>query len=243
MENSHPTIVSVETYDLVQAEIKRRKAQNGRRSGQHCFSGKVICGNCSNSYGPKIWHSTSKYKRTIWRCNQKYESGEKCPTPHLYEDDLKRLFEEAFNRLYADRAGLIDDYQDIINTLTDTSKLEKKAATLSEECAVVTELMRKCVDENAHTAQDQDAYHQRYDGLASRYQSVKQQLDGVNEEKLARIAKRESMAWFITGLGGCGGALKEFDEPLWYATVETVAIHEMVAVFTFKDGTIIDVKI
>jgi len=118
--NSHPAIVTPEMFDLVQAEIQRRKTRGGKHSGLHPFSGRVVCGECGGFYGSKVWHSTSPYRRTIWQCNKKFKDRTRCKTPHLNEDGLKRLFAEAFNRLYADRAGLTEDYGEIIAALTDT---------------------------------------------------------------------------------------------------------------------------
>jgi hypothetical protein len=104
------------------------------------------------------------------------------------------------------------------------------------------ELIRKCVEENAHTAQDQNEYRQRYEGLVTRYEDAKTQLDRANAEKQARNAKRETMTRFVTDLTNCGGLLTEFDEPLWYATVDSVTVGETAAAFTFKDGTVIEME-
>ena len=34
----------------------------------------------------------SKYRKTIWQCNHKFDGGEKCGTPHLDEETIKSLF-------------------------------------------------------------------------------------------------------------------------------------------------------
>ncbi|HEX2937879.1 MAG TPA: zinc ribbon domain-containing protein [Ruminiclostridium sp.] len=60
---------------LVKDEIKWRKASPGHHSGTGCFSGKIICGECGGVYGIKVWHSTSKYRRTIWQCNGKFKNA------------------------------------------------------------------------------------------------------------------------------------------------------------------------
>lgn len=65
IENSHPAIVSPEVFDLVQQEFKKRKSVKGYKTGGGCFSGKIVCGECGGFYGRKVWHSTSKYCRTI----------------------------------------------------------------------------------------------------------------------------------------------------------------------------------
>ena len=190
VDGSHPAIVALEVYDMVQAEIERRKAQGGKHSGLHCFSGKVFCGSCSSTFGSKVWHSTSKYRRTIWRCNQKYNGSGKCLTPHLIEDDLKRLLVEAFNRLYSERISVMEEHEEIIAALTDTASLDKRAAALAEERAVVTKLIRKGVEENACVTQNQDEYRERHEGLIARYEAVQKQLDSVTAEKQTRNTKR-----------------------------------------------------
>ena len=90
VEHSHPPIIDPEEFELVQAEISRRKAIGKVYSSSNIFSAKIICSCCDGYFGSKVWHSTSKYRRVIWQCNHKFQNGEKCNTPHLYEDDIKR---------------------------------------------------------------------------------------------------------------------------------------------------------
>ena len=81
VEQSHPAIIAPETFEMVQAEVARRKQEGGRYSGVSIFSGKIKCGECGGFFGAKAWHSTDKYRRVIYRCNKKYD-GHKCQTPH-----------------------------------------------------------------------------------------------------------------------------------------------------------------
>jgi len=70
-----------------------------------------------------------------------------------------------------------------------------------------------------------------------------QKLDGINDEKQDRIAKRVSMEQFVADLTACDAPLESFDEPLWYATVDTVTVSGTTAAFTFKDGTVIETNL
>lgn len=68
-------------------------------SGKDIFSSKVICGECGGFYGPKVWHSTDKYRRVIWQCNRKFKRGEeRCGTPHLTEEEIKAAIISAENK-------------------------------------------------------------------------------------------------------------------------------------------------
>ena len=92
VEESHPAIIEPEEFELVQAEVMRRKVLGKAYSSSNIFSAKLICGCCGGYFGSKVWHSTSKYRRVIWQCNHKFKNGEKCTTPHLYEDEIKQKF-------------------------------------------------------------------------------------------------------------------------------------------------------
>jgi DNA invertase Pin-like site-specific DNA recombinase len=243
VENSHPAIIEPEVFDMVQAEIKRRKPIGRQQSGVGCFSGKIICGECGGFYGSKVWHSTSKYRRTVWQCNNKFKNETHCKTPHLSEEVLQRIFVEAFNRVIEDKDRIIGDFDAIIEVLTDISSLDKESTKLRDECAVVMELIRKCVEENAHSAMDQSEYQERYNELVDRYETAKRRLDAIADEKQARAAKRESISRFLTDLKRLDGLLAEFDEELWYATVDTMTVRlECEAIVTFKNGTEIKVQ-
>lgn len=66
VENGHEAIVSPELFDQVQEEMERRKKLGRRYRSGSLFSCRIICGDCGEFYGPKVWNSNSKYRRTIW---------------------------------------------------------------------------------------------------------------------------------------------------------------------------------
>ncbi|GHU48732.1 serine recombinase [Clostridia bacterium] len=155
VENSRPAIIDSETWGFVQHEMERR--QDLRYSGTGIFSGRIFCGDCGGMYGAKKWHSTSKYSRTIFQCNDKFKS-EKCSTPHLYEDDIKELFVTAVNRLLEDRTSIIADVEAVIGKLMDTVTLDAEAKSLTAEMEVAAGLVQKLVKGNAGAPMDQGDY-------------------------------------------------------------------------------------
>lgn len=237
MENSHPAIISPEVFDIVQHELQKRKA-TGYTSSTSCFSNKIICGQCGNFYGSKVWHSTSKYRRTIWQCNYKFKNQEKCQTPHLDEGTLKQAFVGAFNSLIENKDELIQGYEEIIRYLTDTDALDQEAEKLHSESGVLCGLLQECVDENAREALDQEEYRRRYSDLVKRYEKIRVRLDEISNQVALRRAKREKIAEFIKTLQHNDVLLTEFDEELWNATVENLTVNNTNELtFTFKDET------
>lgn len=236
VENSHPSIINPEVFDLVQHEIKKRKNAKGYKTGGGCFSGKIVCGKCGSFYGSKVWHSTSKYRRVIWQCNSKFKNDEKCNTPHLYEDKIKQAFVEVFNSILKNKNEILQGYEAIIKALTDTSKLDKESAKFQSEMDIVTEMLRKCVEENAHSALNQEEYEERYNVLAERYESVRRGIERINEKRLEKSVKKENILEFIKELEAKESLITEFDEEVWKGTVENVVVNSDEKItFVFKD--------
>ena len=237
VENSHPAIISPEIFGLVQHEMKKRKDSGRYINGLGCFSGKIICGECGGIYGSKVWHSTSKYRRTIWQCNHKYKSGAHCKTPHLYETALQQAFVDAFNSLISNKDEVLQVHADIIEALIDTADLDKEHAKHQDEQDMVMGLMQKCVEENAHAALDQEDYLRRYGALLERYEAVKGGLARIADQRHERAAKRENVLRFLATLNR-SDLFTDFDEELWNTTVETATVRSAQdIVFAFKDGT------
>jgi len=228
VENSHPAIVPQETYDLVQDEIRRRRESGKRITGASLFSGRIICGNCGTAFGSKVWQSNNKYRRTVWQCNGKYgnkRNGSLCQTPHVTEEAVQTAFVRAFNQLLGDKEKYIAAFEDVLPVIADTSAMEKEMLMLAEERDVVEELIRKCVDDNAHRAQDQNAYQKKYDGLITRYETAKTRLEKISVELQERAARRERITRFLDQLRKVDDLLTEFDETHWCSMVENITVH------------------
>ena len=68
-------------------------------------------------YGPKVWHSTDRYKRTVWQCNNKYKSrSRKCSNITMTEELVKAKFIAMVNRLIQSDNGLVSAMQKLLST-------------------------------------------------------------------------------------------------------------------------------
>ncbi len=238
---SHPAIILPEEFELVQAEILRRKSLGKQYNSKSIFAARIVCGDCGNFYGSKVWHSTTKYRRVIWRCNQKFNGVCKCSTPHLYEDAIKEKFLSACNQLFENRVEILENCQMMQNLLTDCTEIDEKQQAVLQEMEVVSELTRKYITENSRTAQNQDEYNAHYNGLVERYEKLKKKSLLLQKQKEERLAKRDLIGGFILEFSKCKEMLTEFDEQLWIAAIDKVTVfQDGRLVFSFNDGTEIE---
>jgi hypothetical protein len=241
VENSHPAIVTPELFDMVQAEIKRRAAFKGKHSGIVFLAAKIVCGDCGQLFGERVWHSTDKYRRTVWQCNHKFKNGTKCATPHLTEDEIKRRFVIAANKLLTGKNNLAADFEKIQAVIFGTSEMESESAELQSEMAIVAEMIEKCIDDNARRRQDQDEYKKRYGGLVERFEKAKVRFTELSEGIQDRNTRRRAAEAFLAVTQKRKEPLSEFDDKFWYATTDCVTVHaDGRVVFRFKDGTEIE---
>jgi len=245
VENSHPGIVSISTFELVQDEIRRREQYGKKISGSGLFTGRIICGECGGLYGPKIWNSGSKYRSVVWLCNNRYRQKGvvSCRTPHISEEAIKAAVSRAWAALWGKKERYIAEYEAELNALADTVFFDKQTAILTAECTEAAALVEDCIAANAANALNQAEYQKRYDDLVARYDAAKSKLDTLKQDKLERTARKEKICRFLKTLRKIETAPDVFDERLWRETVEGMTIHssEDTAV-SFYSGTEIHVN-
>ena len=237
VENSHPAIIAPTEFDAVQAEIQRRKTLGRRYSGQSILSARIVCGDCGDFFGPKVWHSNSKYRRVIWRCNSKFDDGHTCGTPTLNEEDVKARFLVAINSLIKDRVALIEDLRLMQKALTNCEPLDAQIADLAADMEVLVERIRKHIETNATTALDQAEYETRSNSLMRRFENAKKKHDELVRQKAERENKAIMIGGFMFEMMERDQPLKEFDDHLWLVAIDHVtAYHDGRLVFQFKSG-------
>ena len=222
----------------MQVELQRRK-KLGRPNGcQNPLSAKLVCSECGGYFGPKVWASTSKHRKVIWRCNDKYKGVDRCSTPHVTEDEVKEKFVKAFNILFGVKDELIKNCEIAIEHLADNTKIDEEIDKLHDEIAVVVEESNKAVYENAHKAMSQDEWKKQHDGYVARHEQATESVKQLEEMKSERQSRSHTLKGFIRDIEGCSGVLDEFDERIWTLTIKKVVVKEDGDLrFCFKDGT------
>ena len=235
--DSHPSIIDKTEWENVQTEFAKRKASGRKHLCAGPFSGKLICGDCGAYFGSKVWHSTDKYRRVIWQCNDKFKNEKKCETPHLYEEDIKRLFMAAMNELVRDRTDLIEDCEYMLKVFSDTSGIDDTLTKLMEEMNTISILTENLISGNASKPMDQDEYNSQYDKYTGRYNKAKAKHDELQKLILERKAKAKDVKQFIDIIGSADGLPGEFNENFWNGIIDHVTVNaDETLDFTFING-------
>ena len=235
-QNSHPAIVSPEVFDLAQQERAWRRSLNGRYSGRSCFASRVVCGDCGAFYGSKVWHSTDEYRRTIWRCNNKYAGETKCATPHVTQEALEKAFVQVMQQVLSQKDAILAACREALDEAFDTTELDKAATRLQDQTLGMAERVRQLVEENARVQRDQDEFKNDYQALLAEHARLSEKIQAIADQKRDKVERRRRIEIFLH-------MLEEQKECVGFESGAFVALVDKVIVqrdgrmeFCFRDG-------
>ena len=185
----------------------------------------------------KVWHSNTKYRKTIWQCNHKFDGDCRCQTPHLTDEEIQLHFLSAANKLLATKAAVIANGREMQALLFDTTELEAEQAQLLEETQVVSDMVQQAIQENARTALNQTEYQKRYDSLVQRFNRAKTRLEEVTAGIQEKQTASANMGTFLNAFEQMPDALTEFSLESWHSMVDFATVYSIDDIrFTFKNG-------
>ena len=195
-------------------------------------------------YGAKVWHSTDKYRRVIYRCNKKYaHKGKPCGTRHLTEEEIKQIFVKALNSLVEVKENVIVELRTLIDSVCQTVELMEERDKAEQELGVLAERLETLIRENARVAQDQTAYLKQENEIRALYVEKQRHLARLDEQIGERDGKRNTLEGMIHALCGINGEQVAFDEELWGGLLDHIVVKEDgQVVVVFKGGIEIGVE-
>ena len=237
VEGNHEAIIQPEVFELVQRELARRKGSTGKPSGVHIYSSKIKCGQCGSWYGSKVWHSKTKYRKCVWRCNRKFDNEHHCTTPHFTEAEIQAMFIVVVNQLISQKESIIAALEASLETAFDTTALEVELTEVQGEIMVVSDRIQSCIYENAHVALDQEEYQKRYGALSDRFDKAKARFEEIEEAIGSKQSRRAAIETFLNNLRDAN-IVDNFEVSLWCGLLDFVTVYSRDnVVFTFRNGT------
>lgn len=123
IEKDHEPIVSPETYQMVQEEMRRRKEAGSNMQCVSIFSSRIIAVTAVDTTAERYGIQAPSTPHGTGHCNAKFQKRKYCETPTLKEESLEETFVEVFNGLIADRDEIMENYRLCIDTVTDDSRV------------------------------------------------------------------------------------------------------------------------
>ena len=91
---------------------------------------------------------------------------------------------------------------------------------------------------------DQDEYNARRDALEARFKAAETRLAEIDAERDQRRRKQANITRFLKILKKQDVLVTEFEEELWYITVDKVLVHaDRRLAVVFRDGVAVEISI
>ncbi len=222
VKNSHPFIIPLEEWTMVQTELERRNKLKSTYSGLSVFSNKLICGDCGSFYEQKVWHSTDKYRRVIYQCNHKFSGKNKCKTPTINEELIKKTFTESFAMM--NNSSIVNDLEIAIEELDIVSVLDEQIMELVIECDSLNESARRLIDDKKRAIK-QDEADKKYDTLVKKHKEVSNKLKKLENERNQKIASIGKIKMTILMLKNNQSVNDEFQIKYWTMLLEKAIVY------------------
>ena len=141
----------------------------------------------------------------------------------------------------SDRTALIEDCRLLYDYLLDFSESNTRCNELVDEMEIVSELVKKLINENAASPMNQDEYISRYDGYTVRFNKAKDEYEKLRKAMEQRQLKADIISSFMFEISELDDLPIEFDEKLWNSVIDKVTVYEDERlVFKFKNGAEIE---
>lgn len=242
--DDHPAIIDPHMFELVQQQLAVRKPGANRYSGVRDFSGSVYCSECGGRYGSKVYHSTDKYRRLVWRCNHKYDNGSRCSTPTLQEKDLQRFFITALNQLGNERKEIKAAFDECKEEAFDTTALEQEKAQVKADLLISSDQVARMIQANAALALNQEEYNKQFNVVCKRYDDLNARLTELEQTIADKESHRAEMESFMATLMKQPDMITAFDPTVYHVLVERMMIGtDGHVVVRFRNGMEVDVLI
>ena len=179
----------------------------------------------------------------MWRCNRKYGQGERCCIPTITEEDIKKLFVQAFNKLMSERTSAITDCEGLATELEDTSGLDQEIEATQKEIDTAVEQNRRLIREQAVTGMPTEEFDARAAMLNERYKKADEKLARLKAEREDHLTKGKGIRRFLSALDAQPQNLEDWDEQAWNLLVSRVIIRRNGCVeFVFRGEITITVR-
>ena len=168
----------------------------------------------------------------IYRCNQKYESGEKCQTPHLTEKEIKGGFIKAYNLYMGNREQVVADITILCDLLSDTTSLDNEIAETAAELEDTEKYYKLLVTQSSgdpdFNTMEQKAY--------KKYLKLREKIEALTARKNEIITRKSKLQNYIDGLKDKEPILDEWDNKLWVSMIHHCIVHrDKTLTFVFRD--------
>lgn len=234
IHDHHEPIITEEQFERAQ-EMRRRRNGNrkcgvtpGKRekfSRQFAFSCMVECGFCGSNLSRRRWHSSSKYKKTIWQCVKSTKEGKRfCPdSKGIPEQVIEEAFIESYRMLCNDNKDVLEEFLKRTEKALGENSIEDQLHKLKKSIDKVSLKRKKLLDNYLKGIIEQDIYEETDVELKTELTNARAKLEYLQQQSDEKSSLQRRLSDFKKALSH-NEVLEEFDRGIFESIVEKVIV-------------------
>lgn len=224
----HEAIISHEDFDAAAALIEQRANEKGVQRGsdkyqqRYAFSGKIICGECGDTFRRRI-HSSTYGKYPAWVCNTHLADTSKRSMLYLRDDNIKLAFATMINKLIYCHKLVLKPYLESLQANTSDEALLRiqQLETLLEQNDEQRETLHKLM---AQGYIDQILFTQENNALLTQANNFRSDIEALNRSvtgDTSKVYETERLIHFCER----GEMLLDYSEDLFELFVDHIEVY------------------
>ncbi|WP_432409673.1 recombinase zinc beta ribbon domain-containing protein [Wukongibacter sp. M2B1] len=232
-------------WEKVQKEKERRvklknniKGDRGKYSSKYPFSGKIICGDCGDTFRRRTWNSNNSSKKVVRQCKTYIKDGkDACDMKAVDDKVLKDSFVEVFNELKIDKGGFTKTLSDNIDKVIKSSGQHKEIEKLETEIDEKKNQLKNLVKLQTTGKLDDEIYNEEYTRISEELNKLRDTKGEFQQDKDRKEQLKRRVNEVIYIINNREELLEQFDKEIFNALVEKIEILKPTHfVFVLKSG-------
>ena len=237
VHNSHPAIISRETYNKAQEERARRNARtvqstknsptNIGKYSKYALTDILICGECGTRYRRCTWTARGN-KRIVWRCVNRLDYGTKyCKkSKSVKESELHAAIVRAINRFNQEEAST---YLTLMRaTIGDAIGLNgssDEADLLKRRIDMLNKRMLDLVNESVKNGGDIESHEDEFKELSSEIDQLQKRIKAIEETELRDVNRDERLRQIQETIQERESHREEYDDHIVRQMIECIKVY------------------
>ena len=207
IENHHPPIISIEQWETVQVEIKRRakKIKDNRAAPQRHHRQELFrsfyCSHCGDLVVRKPTYLPDKTRIDYWRCHASAvkDVSVNCEEKSYREESMEHAFMSMLQEMkQGDR--LVSEAREFIQRFMPDKVEEANIQTIQQEMGSLYQDLYQVVDAGSTEGEDAD----RVGALTSQIMTLREQVIRYNDTLEHATKLQADLDWLVKELDGIG---------------------------------------
>lgn len=242
VHNSHPAIISRETFNRVQVELARRNTytpQSPKKAltatgkySKYALTEVLTCAECGTRYKRVTWAKDGR-KKIVWRCISRLDYGTKyChKSPSIEEGSLKQAIVRALNRFHTDdehtylalMKATIGDAIGLNGSSDEADLLERRIDALNRK-------MLDIVNRSVRDGEDMEAHEDEFRQITEEIEQLKVRISAVREAATGEEEYKSRLESIQNTISERNRKPLEYDDSIVRQMIECIKVH--------SDGTL-----